>query len=409
MINMSTSAHSHRLPVDWKTVRFGEVTIENVLGVTERGGNGKETVPLLKMGNVTFGALSLTNFESIDIDSVPKPLFLQDGDLLFNTRNTMELVGKTAIWHGEMPMATFDNNLLRVRFIDTVNPDFVCLQMTHGDGKKRLSSLAAGSTSVAAIYWKDLTKYVLFLPKRFEQDEIVRIHTIWGYTIDLAERLLAEKLLRHKWLVQQFLTGRRRLPSFTSPWTTLKLKDLVTPVQRQIPKPATSYDALGIRSHFKGTFAKQVEDPATVDMEMLYVAKAGDLIVNITFAWEGAIAIVPPEHDGRLVSHRFPTYRPKEQTVATEYLRYLVTQEKFRYLLADISPGGAGRNRVMSKKDFLKLQVIIPCLAEQRKIAEVLDISSNEIALLQAKAEALRQQKKGLMQQLLTGKKRVKI
>jgi type I restriction enzyme S subunit len=62
----------------------------------------------------------------------------------------------------------------------------------------------------------------------------------------------------------------------------------------------------------------------------------------------------------------------------------------------------------MSKKGFLLLEITIPDLAEQKKVAAILDTASREIDLLQNKADALREQKKGLMQQLLTGKKRVK-
>jgi type I restriction enzyme S subunit len=89
-----------------------------------------------------------------------------------------------------------------------------------------------------------------------------------------------------------------------------------------VAKPDTKYRALSIRSHGKGTFARVVENPASVDMETLYVAKVGDIIVNITFAWEGAIALVPPEHDGCLVSHRFPTFVPIHDKANARYLRH---------------------------------------------------------------------------------------
>jgi len=74
-----------------------------------------------------------------------------------------------------------------------------------------------------------------------------------------------------------------------------------------------------------------------------------------------------------------------------------------------ISPGGAGRNRVLSKKDFLKLEVKIPSVEEQTAIAQVLQAADKEIQVLKTKAEKLREQKKGLMQVLLTGKKRLKV
>ena len=72
-----------------------------------------------------------------------------------------------------------------------------------------------------------------------------------------------------------------------------------------------------------------------------------------------------------------------------------------------ISPGGAGRNRVMSKKDFLKLEVKIPSVEEQQAIAEVLDAANLELKLYEEKLRLLQEQKKGLLQQLLTGKTRV--
>jgi type I restriction enzyme S subunit len=74
-----------------------------------------------------------------------------------------------------------------------------------------------------------------------------------------------------------------------------------------------------------------------------------------------------------------------------------------------ISPGGAGRNRVMSKSDFIKLEFLLPDYKEQTAISQVLQAAEKEISLLKTKAEKLRVQKKGLMQQLLTGRVRLKI
>lgn len=142
-------------------------------------------------------------------------------------------------------------------------------------------------------------------------------------------------------------------------------------------------------------------------MEELYEVKEDDLIVNITFAWEQAIAIVSKEDDGGLVSHRFPTYIFKKEKAIPEFFRHFILQPRFKYLLELISPGGAGRNRVMSKKDFLKLEVKIPSVEEQKAIAEVLDTANLELKLYEEKLRLLQEQKKGLLQQLLTGKTRV--
>ena len=84
--------------------------------------------------------------------------------------------------------------------------------------------------------------------------------------------------------------------------------DFLISASRPVNKPGSNYLALGIRSHGKGTFLKPDSDPEKNAMETLYEVKENDLIVNITFAWEGAIAVAKKEDDGALVSHRFPMY-----------------------------------------------------------------------------------------------------
>ena len=261
---------------------------------------------------------------------------------------------------------------------------------------------------------KNLSKEALLsikvdCPPKTEQDYIVNILSKWDKIIDLTKRVIAAKQERRTWLMQQLLTGKHRAPGFSKKWGTKRMKDLVEPILRPVPKPTEAYKALGIRSHCKGTFERLVSDPNTVDMDELFIAQKGDLIVNITFAWEGAIAFVPEEHDGNLVSHRFPTYKLKENEVDADFLRYAVIQPRFLFTLVLISPGGAGRNRVMSKRDFLDIELSMPCLEEQRKIGKILKLADEEITLLSKQLNALREQKKGLMQQLLTGKVRVKV
>ena len=135
-------------------------------------------------------------------------------------------------------------------------------------------------------------------------------------------------------------------------------------------------------------------------MERLYEVDCNDLIVNITFAWEGAIAIVRPEDTGALVSHRFPTYQFDQNAVLPEYFRYPILDQQFIYKLGVISPGGAGRNRVLNKSDFLKIKLPLPEVAEQKQIADCLGSLDDLIAAEGRKLNALRQHKEGLMQQL---------
>lgn len=198
------------------------------------------------------------------------------------------------------------------------------------------------------------------------------------------------------------LVPKRRFPEFrdAGEWQERSLNSFLTPVSRERTKPSECYKGLGLRSHGKGTFLKEQEDPAKNAMDVLYEVNREDLIVNITFAWEGAIAIAGNSDDGALVSHRFPTYTFSKYRALPEFFKYKIIDKQFVYKLGLISPGGAGRNRVMSKTDFLKLKVLLPSPDEQQKIAACLDSVDALIAAQGRKVEALKAHKKGLMQQL---------
>ena len=186
-------------------------------------------------------------------------------------------------------------------------------------------------------------------------------------------------------------------------WVNGHLSDILFNEKRTVPKPQNGYWRIGIRSHAKGTFHEFVENPDAVDMDELYVVKKDDLIINITFAWEHAIALADANDDGLLVSHRFPTYVFKKEQIPYFYLNVFV-QNRFKELLALISPGGAGRNRVMSKKDFLQLPCFIPDFEEQQKIAEILMQCDKVIELYKQEIEELKKLKKAYLRKMFPQK-----
>ncbi|HDR3499173.1 restriction endonuclease subunit S [Bacillus toyonensis] len=194
-------------------------------------------------------------------------------------------------------------------------------------------------------------------------------------------------------------TPQIRFSGFTGNWEQRKLNKLVTPVVREVPKPDRPYERISVRSHAKGTFHQKVDDPKTVSMDKLYVVKENDLIVNITFAWEHAIAVASKEDDGLLVSHRFPTFIIDKSDI--DFIHYSVSQENFRRKMELISPGGAGRNRVLNKKDFVNLKIDVPTqIEEQTKIGNFLKQLDDTIVLHQKELGTLKQTKKGFLQKM---------
>ncbi|MDD3436191.1 MAG: restriction endonuclease subunit S [Candidatus Gastranaerophilales bacterium] len=203
--------------------------------------------------------------------------------------------------------------------------------------------------------------------------------------------------------------GYKKEHGFIAPkkWDIPTINKIVKATSRPVDKPKEGYWRLGIRSHAKGTFHTFVENPETVAMDELYKVKENDLVLNITFAWEHAIAVANKEDEGKLVSHRFPTYEFKPDSVAGFY-KYVIVQPRLREMLCNISPGGAGRNRVLNKTDFLKLNIPKPPKTEQHNIAEILSNCDRVIELKENLLTEKQNQKTWLMQRLLTSEIRLK-
>lgn len=173
-------------------------------------------------------------------------------------------------------------------------------------------------------------------------------------------------------------------------WDIVPIKKVVTQVRRSVDKPNEPYYRLSVRSHAKGTFHSFVENPEQVAMEELFEVKENDLIVNITFAWEHAIAIVKKEDEGLLVSHRFPTYE-FNKNACVKFYENIIKFPRIKKMLGDMSPGGAGRNRVLNQTDFYnKLYVPYASRKEQEKIAEILSCCDKVIELKESLIEKTR-------------------
>lgn len=198
-----------------------------------------------------------------------------------------------------------------------------------------------------------------------------------------------------------------RFKEFTDEWKQTPLKNIIYSNIIEAPKPTTDYIRLGIRSHCKGTFHELVKIENILSADKMYIVPKNNLILNITFAWEQAIAITDDNDEGKYISNRFPTFAFKDNQLPTFY-KYIISQKRLKYDLNVASPGGAGRNRVLNKKLFLSIPVNIPLLKEQEKIAKFLTTVDKKITNLENIITSLENQKKGLLQQIFSQKLRFK-
>ena len=129
--------------------------------------------------------------------------------------------------------------------------------------------------------------------------------------------------------------------------------------------PEVSYPELGVRSFGKGTFHKPHLDGTDLGTKRIFLIRAGDLLFNIVFAWEGAVAVAQPRDDGRVGSHRFLTCVPEPTIAISEFLFFYFLTPEGMDKLGNASPGGAGRNRTLGLKKLDAIDVPVPDLDRQ--------------------------------------------
>ena len=189
---------------------------------------------------------------------------------------------------------------------------------------------------------------------------------------------------------------------------TFLFRDILERVEVPVNvEPDKEYVQIGIRSHGKGLFYKEPVLGKALGNKQVFWIQPNCFILNVVFAWEQAVTKTTENEIGMIGSHRFPMYRPKNDLVDIDYLIYYFLTKRGTDILEAASPGGAGRNRTLGQERFLKSKITLPPLPEQQKIAAILSTQDKVIELKEKLLAQKQQQKKYLIQQLLTGKKRL--
>lgn len=255
-----------------------------------------------------------------------------------------------------------------------------------------------------------LEKIPLLVPPLPEQKKIAQILSTWDQAITTTEQLLANSQQQKKALMQQLLTGKKRLLDekgvrFGREWYPTKIKDIFknkTEVAGQKSHIVYSVTKAGLISQID-YFNKSV---ASDDTSNYKVIRTGDFVMSGLNFWMGAVDVYT-ESEAVMVS---PAYKVFQINGAfdTGFIRQLVRSNVFLRVLEGSSIVGASIvRRNFSDTIFKNWILSLPSLPEQLKIGTVLSSADREIKILQQKLDCLKQEKKALMQQLLTGKRRV--
>ncbi len=395
---------------DWEEKKLRDI-IDYKKGYAFKSNNYKNKgVRIIKISDT-----SATSIKDEDITCISKEEAycykeweLKANDIIVSTVGSRpplysSMVGKIILIPKHCEGTLLNQNLVRLRTNQLSTQGYLYNYLNSKRYLNYIEGIYRGNANQVSITLEDLFEYKVRLPKVKEQEKIASLFSLIDEKIYLQDEKL--KMLKDykKGMMQKIFSRELRFKYDDGrdypEWKDGKVKDVISEKLYPVEKPRDAYWRLGLRSHGKGTFHEYVTDPSKISMDKLYEVKRNMLIVNITFAWEHAIAITDDIDEGKLVSHRFPTYDFNENAIH-DFYKYYILLPKFKYSLLNASPGGAGRNRVLNKKQFLEIYVPIPCVEEQKKIAKLLKQLDQKIEKEQEKLDSLNGYKKGLLQQM---------
>jgi type I restriction enzyme S subunit len=272
-------------------------------------------------------------------------------------------------------------------------------------------SARGGTGNQANVGTQDLASLKISLPPLSEQKAIAHILGLMDSAINTNNQLIAQKELQKKWLMQNLLIGNKRLKGFVGNWEEFPYEKLLKVVKRNFAwNDNALYKLISVRRRSGGIFYREALYGNQILVKTLRTANEGDFLFSKMQILHGASALVTKEFDGAKISGSYIAVVAKDEKLLNmEFLQWY-SQLPYFYHQTYISSYGVHIEKMTFDFDtFLQLEISLPTIEEQTAIAKVLQAADKEIQLLKAITEKLREQKKGLMQVLLTGKKRLKM
>lgn len=411
----------NKIPEDWELTSVKNITVEHKQGFyTTDSYNTEGNVQLLRITD-------LLN-PKIDYDKAPRLMVSEKefegfkvvkGDFLFGRSGD---IGRYGICY-EDRQVIFASYLIRFRFDQSkVLNEFFGDFYSSSVAMKQLEVITQGSSN-QNINADNIKALLIPLPPIVEQKKIVVVLSAWDSAIEQTERLIVVKQKLKRGLMQQLLTGKKRFPAFQGQaWTEVHLGDVfrercetyadyLRKMREQNLFEKNSNEEAGLEllaiTARKGVVKRnslEKRDTSNDDKSKYLRICPGDIGYNTMRMWQGVSGL--SEFEG-LISPAYTICTPTK-AIDGKFASYLFKYVPVIHLFHRYSQGLVDDTLNLKFPNFAKIEVKIPpTIEEQKRIAEVLEMCDTEINFLKNKLEVLRDQKRGLMQLLLTGKLRV--
>ncbi|EPY2897450.1 restriction endonuclease subunit S [Cronobacter sakazakii] len=405
------------VPKGWMLKQLSDIVKEKIsYGIVQAGPHIPNGIPYIKSSDIR-GAIDPASLQRTapEIHYKYRRSAVHPGDIIFSLRGN---IGETAIVPSNLLEANLTQGTARISVSGDQCNEFYHQQFAMDKLRNYINSLSKGST-FKEISLEELRKVKVLCAPLPEQKKIAQILSTWDKAITVTEKLLVNSQQQKKALMQQLLTGKKRLLDergvrFSGEWEKGKFCDManIDTGYAFKSKDFTQSDS-GIpiirMSDFK-TGGLDVLGAAKVDRDSVngldkFKLRVGDFV----FGMSGSL-----NNYGRVEKKDLPCYLNQRvgRILAKEcanqaFITYLYLSDSIQQSILDKAAGAAQLN--ISISDLRSMVVYYPCIEEQQKIAAVLSVADAEISTLEKKLACLKDEKKALMQQLLTGKRRVKV
>ena len=255
------------------------------------------------------------------------------------------------------------------------------------------------------LYYKNLCTYKAAFPTNPEQEKIAEILSAQEKLIALKEKLIEEKKRQKKALMQQLLTGKKRLPGYSDEWKPTKLKKLLkerkTYSQKGLEYPHVTLSTDGI---YAKTERYDREHLVKSEDKEYKITHKGDICYNPANLKFGVICV--NMFGDAIFSPIYVTFEV-QKGVDLGFLSNYLMRWDFINAVRKYEEGTVYERMAVKPEDFLKFEIKLPSIEEQKAISKILSLYDSEIELLKNDLDQEKQKKKALMQLLLTGILRV--
>jgi type I restriction enzyme, S subunit len=392
---------------NWKKIEIGSVAKINKASLTEKTSSDYEffyiDIASVNNGKITFPT------EKIQFKNAPsraRRIVQKDDILMATVRPNLQ---SFAHFSFEKDNVIASTGFAVLRANEKIDSKFLYYSIFSEHISKQVSLLIAGS-NYPAINSSEVANLIIYLPSNLpEQKKIAAILSTWDSAIETTAKLIAAKQVRKRALMQRLLTGKQRFPQFVGQaWETLKIGDIAKEVSAKNSKD-NQLTVLSCTKH-KGLvdslsyFGKRI---FSENLSTYKIVKRGQFAYATNHIEEGSIGY-QNLYDEALISPMYTVFESNKK-VNDSFLYKILKTETYRLIFEAMTSGSINRRGSLRWNGFKLIKIKLPSLEEQKRIAEVLETCDAEISLHQKELASLKEQKRGLMQQLLTGKVRVKV